>query len=160
MIVLSKESDFVLEMPIPFFKHSQGQSSSNYLKMLSLVSPLTPVEVYRNLTKKCWSVRQKGKVRFHTDYVVLVKAKFVVQPAGREKVRRERSKTVHAFVKGTLVHPRSSDADWKEDEPVWPKVSYNPYKNDTFVRLDTGEAVLTADYVDMYYGDVIAKGIK
>ena len=45
-----------------------------------------PVEVYRNLHKKCWSVRQGGKVKVHTSYICLQDVKFVVQPAGREKV--------------------------------------------------------------------------
>ena len=44
-----------------------------------------PVEVYRNLHKNCWSVRQDGKVLFHTEYICLRDVKFVVQPAGREK---------------------------------------------------------------------------
>ena len=30
-----------------------------------------PIEVYRNLRKKCWSVRQDGIVRYHTDYVFM-----------------------------------------------------------------------------------------
>ena len=64
------------------------------------------VEIYRNLHKKCFSIRHNGKV---IDYLYddqelhLIDVKFRVQPAGRERVRRENKKNVHAYVKGTIA---------------------------------------------------------
>ncbi len=63
------------------------------------------VQVYWNLHKDCWSVvalegDQKGRVVTHADKVLLRGATFSVQPAGNAKVRREKKKNVHAFVRG------------------------------------------------------------
>ena len=92
------------------------------------------VEVYYNLHKKCWSVRscKTGRVIKHADSLTMRDCKFVVQPAGRERVRREGKKNVHAFVRGFI-----------EDSPpdmyynVKP-VHYNPYIFDTFVQTWDG----------------------
>ena len=126
----------------------------NWFKSMSEVVDLEkPIEVYRNLHKKkqgrigCWSVRQAGKVVAHTPYILLRDAKFVVQPAGREKVLREQRKNVHAFVKGYLVHAREAD---KLIEPIqWTEsaITYNPYEYPYF-HLD-GMKVTDATVVDM-----------
>ena len=58
------------------------------------------VQAYRNLHKKCWSVRHKRKVVSHEAHVFLVHAKFHVSQAGRERVVREKRKNVHAWVEG------------------------------------------------------------
>ena len=87
------------------------------------------VEVYRNLHKNVWSVRDKrtGRVIDHQERVVIRNARFVVQPAGRAKVLREQRKNVHAFVRGTYA-----GTHWRPCGPFWAlftgKVSYNPYK--------------------------------
>jgi len=57
------------------------------------------VQVYYNLHKKCLSVRYKGIVIAHTRQIVLTDAKFHVQPAGREKVLREKKKN---YIKSLL----------------------------------------------------------
>ena len=68
------------------------------------------VEVYWNLHKRLFSVRalegeNKGRVIDHAYGVRLSDATFVSQPAGRERVRREGVKNVHAFVRGHMpVH--------------------------------------------------------
>lgn len=98
------------------------------------------VEVYWNLHKKLWSVRhvQTGRVVAHVPYVFLRNAKWVVQPAGNAKVRREGRKNVHAFARGEW------DDGWTHGhgfhEWAYP-ITYNPYKNNSFVRVDTGEEV-------------------
>jgi hypothetical protein len=95
------------------------------------------VEVYRNLHKNVWSVRDKrtGRVIDHAERVVIRDARFIVQPAGRAKVLREQRKNVHAFVRGTYAGTywrpyRSLGAD---------KVSYNPYKAGHFTGPDGGK---------------------
>ena len=108
-----------------------------------------PVEVYRNLHKKCWSVRQGGKVKVHTSYICLQDVKFVVQPAGREKVLREKKKNVHAFVKGYLISHKTINDGWRGLSIAWTKdvVTYNPYKHPYFTCGEF-EAV-RAELVDM-----------
>lgn len=85
------------------------------------------VEVYRNLHKNCFSIRKNGRVvgyRSDDEMLTLVDVKFAVQPAGRERVLRERKKNVHAFIRGTVSF--NSPVAYQE------LVSYNPYKGDSF----------------------------
>ena len=110
------------------------------------------VEVYRNLHLKCWSVRalegpDKGRVFTHAQTVAIENPQFVVQPAGRAKVRAETRKNVHAFVRGTLKYhqDRSAPERPKVVNDGWGLATYNPYENETFVDVKTGEAVLEAD---------------
>ena len=103
-----------------------------FAEMEDVIDIHKPVEVYRNLHKKCWSVRQGGKVKCHTSYICLQDVKFVVQPAGREKVLREKKKNVHAFVKGYLISGKAANKltdgiEWTEDN-----VTYNPYEHPYF----------------------------
>jgi len=108
-----------------------------------------PVEVYRNLHKKCWSVRQGGKVKVHTSYICLQDVKFVVQPAGREKVLKEKKKNVHAFVRGYLISHKTINDGWRGLSIAWTMdvVTYNPYKHPYFTCGEF-EAV-RAELVDM-----------
>jgi hypothetical protein len=103
------------------------------------------VEVYRNLHKNCWSVRD-SKTRLvisHVDYIHLHNATLVVRPAGREKVLREKRKNVHAFIKGTVAAcPKNSGQNTDAKQ-----ITYNPYRNESFVLQTTGEPITHADHV-------------
>jgi hypothetical protein len=89
-------------------------------------------------------VRHKGKVIYHlkdNEQLSLTNVKFVVQPAGRAKVLREKRKNVHAFVRGEFEKFKSSleeDVYFKPfDNLDFSTASYNPYKADTFqVEMD------------------------
>lgn len=97
------------------------------------------VEAYWNLHKDCVSYRSSGGRIQHAEIVELADVALAVQPAGNAKVRRDRRKTVHAYVRGRLVATGSlipGDAI---------EVTYNPYLNDTFVRVDTGQPVIHAE---------------
>ena len=94
------------------------------------------VFVYFNLHRKCWSIKamegpSKGRVIGHADAIALDRAEFRVSQAGRQRVLREKKKNVHAGVVGWL----------RPDIPIlsggWEGAYYNPYKVETFVRLDT-----------------------
>lgn len=111
------------------------------------------VETYFNLHKKCLSYRpttKGGKVQ-HASALVLNDVKLVVQPAGRAKVLRNKSKNVHAFVRGQAAFVRP--IDFTDDGDLSPTnmerqgyrpVTYNPYKYESFVMADTGEAIHSA----------------
>lgn len=101
------------------------------------------VFVYRNLHKNCWSIQNtsSGRVIAHVAECLVTSAILVVRPAGRDQVRRTRRKNVHAGVRGTL-QPYHELSD---SHPV--PITYNPYTNDTFVRRDTGMAVVSAEAV-------------
>lgn len=107
------------------------------------------VEVYYNLTRSCWSVRalegaDKGKVFMYADSVAVENATFVVREGGRQRVIKEKQKNVHAFVRGTLTKsPRIA-------QRLLGAVTYNPYKNSTFVCRRTAEPVLTSPLVHLH----------
>ena len=100
------------------------------------------VEVYWNLTKKCFSVRHKGKVIRHVPYIALEDVEWVVQPAGNARVRRTNRKNVHAFARGYLLHHVADDIRHRTQRPI----TYNPYEYTTFVNLDTKQPVLNSEY--------------
>ena len=98
------------------------------------------VHVYYNLHKKCLSVRQRGKVIDHTSMSSVKYAPFHVQRAGRKSVLNEKRKNVHAYVSGERVAVASYDSSSE-------RITYNPYKNKTFVSVETGLPVHKKDIV-------------
>ena len=54
-----------------------GDFKNWHSELVKLVETDTTVDVYRNLHKGCWSVRQGGKVVAHCDYIVLRDARFL-----------------------------------------------------------------------------------
>ena len=70
------------------------------------------VQVYYNLHKRCLSIRHRGKVIKHAKSVILRDASFRVQPAGRERVLKQKRKNVHAYVAGELVEDQYGGASW------------------------------------------------
>lgn len=105
------------------------------------------VRCYWNLHKGCWSVQdaKTRRVIGHASRVLLDRPTFKVSAAGRERVRREGKKNVHAFACGGLLA-----AVWLKAPPVsviwdaWDevlanrtmkglRVTYNPYVDEGFV---------------------------
>ena len=107
------------------------------------------VKVYYNLHKQTFSVTYNNLVIFHADYVKLSDVEFRVRPGGKEKVRKEKSKNVHAFVIGNLVDYCEFPCDNLPEDSLGNVVTYNPYKYDSFVYKDTEEPVYHAKEVDM-----------
>ena len=107
------------------------------------------VMVYYNLHKHTFSVTHNGRVIAHADYVKLTDVEFRVRQGGREKVLREKSKNVHAFVIGVLLdyceHPCDDIPNPSSDKIV----TYNPYKHNSFVYKDSEEPIYNAKEVDM-----------
>ena len=100
------------------------------------------VQVYWNLHRQCYSVRQSGRVIDHVDSIVLGDVRFNVAPAGRDKVRATGVKNVHATVSGYVVdNPKQAIP---EDF-----VSYNPFKYDSFVKI-------TSNGYDGFYADAVS----
>ncbi len=89
------------------------------------------VDVYRNLHRKCWSVRntKTGRVIQHLDELVLTNTTFHVHEAGRQKVLRTKQKNVHAFIRGSLAETINLDTIWK-------KAQYNPYTMNCFTDVN------------------------
>lgn len=132
-------------MKKPFAKESHD--------ILQYIDPAKPVRVYRNLHKKCISVKQGSLVRCHARHVVLKDCKFIVSEAGQKRVRQEGKKNVHAFIEG---HVRSNYEPVLEHDG-WKQVYYNPYEVDGFVlsMLPYDEYVATSDYADVWCDEVL-----
>ena len=113
------------------------------------------VEVYRNLHKKCWSVRNNatGHVLWHCNEVMLKDVDLVVRPAGRAKVLREKRKNVHAFAKGEILYTSVGDNLKKIDTggyiEKFKQIVYDPYQYESFVYAESKEPIFKADTVHL-----------
>lgn len=113
---------------------------------MKTIKRLEPIEVYFNLHKKVFSVRQSGLVVKHIDIIIIKDANFVVSQAGRERVLREKRKNVHAFVRGKVCYNENfskGSSKWAntllgnyEAGNLVKTAHYNPYKTKTFVDSD------------------------
>lgn len=124
------------------------------------------VDVYKNLHKKCMSVRSRekdnyGKVVEHTNDLVLKDVEFVVRSTGRYRVLHEGRKNVHAFVRGRWIRDSKSlknlDLGPLLDDKV--QVTYNPYRYSTFVYKTTNNnyCIFRAPLVLIEHGKVWVK---
>lgn len=90
--------------------------------------------IYYNLHRKCWSVKYRGKVIAHPQNIVAIDAEFRVSEKGRQRVLREKRKSVHAYVVARSIVKDLDEGQAKMfgnafDHPV----RYNPYMFSTFV---------------------------
>lgn len=100
------------------------------------------VLAYRNLNRKgvVWSIKS-AKTNLVIDRVTIAyffDVELKVSAAGRKRVLEQKRKNVHAYVKGSKVLYVPPFLEWK-------RVSYNPYKNKSFVDSD-GKPVFKAQY--------------
>ena len=104
------------------------------------------VRVYWNLHRRCWSIQsvKSGLVIDHRYDITLEQAKFVVRKGGQKRVREEGKKNVHAFAVGYIAQEQDIDSSAYHH-----KVSYNPYKNDFFMRssAELGSEEISRDFV-------------
>jgi hypothetical protein len=79
------------------------------------------VQVYYNLHKHCWSIRdvKTRRVIDHLNSLVLRECRCVVSEKGRQRVLSTRHKNVHAYIEGVL----ESEDIVGEYQPL----RYNPY---------------------------------
>ncbi len=127
------------------------------------------VQVYYNIVAGHYSVVALGgpwrnKVVAQMSHVLMENVKFVVQPAGNARVRRERRKNVHAFVRGTITGGLvlAQDAgvgrmlvlgplEYRTEYPEL--VRYNPYLHKSFVDRNS-EPVFSAKHVALGENEV------
>jgi hypothetical protein len=116
------------------------------------------VNVYFNLHKRLFSVTQGGIVKFHSDALTILDARFLVGKAGQAKVRKTGRKNVHAKVSGYIADYALADlalglldsegyGTTYYQQKVWRKAYYNPYETDTFIDY--------ADRIPLYKADVV-----
>ena len=96
-----------------------------------------PVYIYRNLSgngKEKYSVLQNKLVVAHSDAIMIRDASFLISKSGQNRVRINKRKNVHAYVKGFMTHSgMGTCATDKRSRQMPAKIEYNPYKDETFV---------------------------
>jgi hypothetical protein len=110
--------------------------------MLKLIRPLNAdckVEVYRNLHKKCYSIRQNKLVIAYSDNFYISDVILKVSEKGRLRVLKEKRKNVHAILEGYIVEVYNVQ--------LIKKLYYNPYKTSTFIDFDTKIPVYNAKLI-------------
>ena len=106
--------------------------------------PGEEVEVYFNVRRRVFSVRQNGKVIGHTGRILLDNVRFIVREAGRQRVLQTGCKNVHAWVRGTPLTWVNLDTGkglrplgiWRDSDTCLQLVTYNPRKHNSFVLVD------------------------
>lgn len=100
------------------------------------------VQVYYNLHKSCWSIRDKKTRRVidHLTALALCNCEFKVSEAGRQRVLRTKRKNVHAWVEGDYL-----GIDWPASRKT-SNVRYNPYQMGTF-QASNGESLFESPLV-------------
>ena len=110
------------------------------------------VQVYRNLHKQAFSVKDKksGRVILYADCIELKDCKCVVREGSRQRVLKEKRKNVHAWIEGTAVS-FSCSTEWLLRE-----LYYNPYKCKSFIYEDTRKPILELDQVVLFNNKAFA----
>ena len=100
-------------------------------------------DIYRNLHRGGYSVidRRTGRVVQHTNRLVAKDAEFVVRVAGRERVRREKRKNVHAFVRCVSILPGYLERRGR-------LIRYDPYTMDAF-QFENGVEAASLPFVEL-----------
>jgi hypothetical protein len=107
------------------------------------------VMCYYDLHRHVFSVTYKGLVVLKADYLRLSDVEFRVREGGKQKVRKETRKNVHAFVIGYLEDYCKFPCDDIPEPESNKAITYNPYKYESFVIKDTEEPIFNANEVEM-----------
>ncbi|ATN87543.1 hypothetical protein SEA_BEANWATER_89 [Mycobacterium phage BeanWater] len=138
--------------PMTGIEHQPGLNPEDYVVPYKGrgYRPGMPVDVYRNLHSEktgtgLWSVRHKGQVVGHADFIHMPQGKFFVGEGGNAKVQETGQKNVHAGARGVLG-PVPHD----HDPSQYVGITYNPKAGDTsFYQRETKEPVWEADHVHL-----------
>ena len=94
--------------------------------------------VYRNLHTGTFSLRYKDRVIDHPTEIILKDVHYSVSQSGRQKVRKEKRKNVHATVNGFISDPPLHYYMVGE-------ITYNPYTHEFFEFK--GNPIAASDWV-------------
>lgn len=99
-----------------------------------VIDPSRKVRIYRNLNNGLISIKQGAYVIGHTEEVMLSNVSFLVVESLRQKVLREKRKSVHAYIEGIYEPDMEVRAG---GEALW----YNPYLTAQFRTKQLNESV-------------------
>ena len=116
------------------------------------IDPNKKMKVYFDLYDKTWTVRQdentcqempSGKKVGQWNYIQVKNPQYVVHQEGKERVRREKQKNIHAYICGYVIEELPSMPSRQEF------ISYDPYKDDSFVIHNTNNSIHSSPYAMM-----------
>lgn len=117
--------------------------------MYNSYGPGDQVDVYWNIRKRVFSIRKNYKVVAHVEHLELLDSEFLVSEKGRTRVRMTGVKNVHAVIRGTIRNPGGLQGGEVWDFSNGQVVTYNPYRDLTFVNKVSGESVKFAQRVEL-----------
>lgn len=107
--------------------------------------------LYKNIRTGNFSITDHGKVVDRAGVVILFDVDFMVSDKGRKRVLADKVKNVHAKLRfrsyDILVDSFPDISDMRE-------VTYNPYRDKTFIYRDTGKECKGHSIVICAYGKV------
>lgn len=125
--------------------------------------------VYRNLHRKghVYSIKAQegeysGRVIGYASAIHIETAIFVVSQAGRERARREKKRNVHAGILGYIKAvdqyiqrlPNNLTTHGYKKMLGDDLVTYNPFKHETFILMNTNEPIYYARKCNIWSGEV------
>ncbi len=111
--------------------------------------------LYRNLRTGGFSIKHLGLVCDRGDIFEMHNVEFHVSDAGSNRAKKEQRRNVHAYMVAE-EYTKLDGAVWHEDKDLI-RVTYHPFKDDTFVIADTSEPILHANYAIAIKGRVYIK---
>ncbi|GGJ42337.1 hypothetical protein GCM10008938_30570 [Deinococcus roseus] len=111
------------------------------------------VKVAKNLHKRQYSLREKGRVVGYASTLTLQHCTFEVNETTRQRVMRRGQKEVHAFVVGDRIADQPVPAEAVQ-------IGYNPFLQGQFFRKDSGAAIQHALEVYFTPQGVFALGVS
>lgn len=115
------------------------------------------VNVHLNLNspaREQFSIRDRTlKLKRNETYVLLEDVSFVVNSKGSARVKQKGRRNTHAYVRGMLVEANSNTTP---DLDGTVQCTYNPFKDTSFKRTDTGKPVSYTARLVCYKGKVYA----
>ena len=114
------------------------------------------VFVYKNLHRDCWSIKQGGLVKAHTDKLRMWDCAFQVNATGRKKVLEEKRKNVHAGINGYIDTQKEDIFGCIFNDLFMKPITYNPYKYETFVYKGSEEPIYSSDSAKLSQNKVVA----
>ena len=112
------------------------------------------INLSRKLNTPLFSIKDMstGRVIGHETSLSMKNVVFKVADKGNERVRDEKIKNVHAGIVGYI--------DNRIPEPLSKKVTYNPYKYKTFVKIPEETPVSQAGLLSIVNGKVFADNLE
>jgi hypothetical protein len=109
--------------------------------------------IFWNLNRKCWSVRYKSKVIHHLDQIIkITNPKFHVSELGRQRVLKEKTKNIHAWVKADNFEVFDRHSMSKEDHASrFDEIYYAPFILSCFINRRTKVKIEKADSIILFH---------